>query len=143
MARSWQDKHDNHRHPAKIEIVEKPFAGLVPGQTMVIATPAEITAYFRSVRWGTTRNMQDLRAHLARKHKADVACPMTTAIFCRIASEHAFERYLAGDRRAAPFWRVVDPVGTLARKLTCGQQFIRDQRAAEVGSPGPMRQDGA
>jgi hypothetical protein len=131
MARTWKDKHDNHRYPAKIEVVEKPFAGLLPGQRMVIATPAEVTAYFRSVPKGQVRDMQQLRAHLARRHQADVACPMATAIFCRIASEYAYERYLVGDRHPAPFWRVVDPGSPMARKLACGQQFIRDRRAEE------------
>ena len=44
MARSWQDKHDNHRHPTKVEVLEKPYAGLLPGQTIAIATPAQISA---------------------------------------------------------------------------------------------------
>ncbi|HNJ46805.1 MAG: hypothetical protein H6916_05620 [Novosphingobium sp.] len=131
MARSWQDKHDNHRHPTKVEVLEKPYAGLLPGQTIAIATPAQISAYFRSVPRGETRSMAQLRAHLARLQGADGACPMTTAIFSRIAAENAYERLLAGERHVAPFWRVIDPGSPLARKLACGMQFIRDRRAEE------------
>jgi hypothetical protein len=140
MAKSWREKHDNHPHPAHIETLDKPYAGFPRGATMLIATPKEMTAYFRSVPRGKTRTMEQLRAALAKRHGADVTCPLTTGIFCRIAAEHAWERHEMGARSVAPFWRVIDPDSPLARKLTCGPEFIRKQRAAEgTASPPPLR----
>jgi hypothetical protein len=33
----------------------------------------------------------------------------------------------------SPFWRVVEPEGSLAQKLSCGPEFIAAQRALEAG----------
>ncbi len=139
MARSWADKHDNHRDPARLERVEKPYAGIARGTTIVIATPKEMSDYFRSVPKGETRSMDELRAALAKKHGADAACPLTTGIFCRIAAEFAYERLKAGAADAAPFWRVIDPRSPLARKLACGADFIRKRRAEEGISDAPIK----
>jgi hypothetical protein len=31
-----------------------------------------------------------------------------------------------------PFWRVIEPKSALAKKLTCGPEFIEEMRAAEA-----------
>ncbi|MEZ5995259.1 MAG: hypothetical protein R3C25_05855 [Hyphomonadaceae bacterium] len=137
MARSFIDKHDNHKLPAHVEKLNKAMWGLKRGQTIAIATPKEISAFFKRVPAGKTRTMDDLRAAIARKHKADAACPMTTGIFARIAAEAALERMAAGAKPAetAPFWRVIDPASPLAKKLSCGPDFIREMRALESTTP--------
>lgn len=137
MAKSWREKHDAHPHPVRIETLDKPFGRLPPGATIVIATPKDMTAYFRSVPRGRTRAMDELRAHLAKTHGADAACPLTTGIFSRIAAEHAYEQHQMG-APAAPFWRVIEPGSPLAKKLTCGPDFIRAQRKAEGIADVPM-----
>lgn len=136
MPKSWRDKHDGHKHPVQIETLEKPFAGFPPGATMVIATPKDMTAYFKSVPRGKTRDVAGLRRHLAAKYKADVACPLTTGIFTRIAAEYAYAQMEEGALAdtVAPFWRVIDPASPLAKKLACGADFIRRMRAEE-GAP--------
>lgn len=142
MPRSFIDKHDNHKHPPQVEKVGKPFAGLKRGQTFVIATPKDITAYFKRVPRGKTRTMEALRAALATKYRTDGACPLTTGIFTRISAEAALERMAAGAKTAdvAPFWRVIDPASPLAKKLTCGPDFIREMRALEgVKDDAPVK----
>jgi len=131
MARTWREKHDNHKRSAQIETLSKPFAGLPRGARIVIATPKEMSAYFRSVPRGKTRTMAQLRDALARRYAVDAACPMTTGIFCRIAAEFAYEQLQMGAKKVAPFWRVIDPSSPLAKKLSCGPDFIRKQRHAE------------
>jgi hypothetical protein len=138
MARTFIDKHDNHKHPVQVEKLDKPFAGLERGQTIVIATPKDFTAAFKRVPAGKTRPMEALRAALAKKYKADAACPLTSGIFARIAAEAALERMTAGasTSEVAPFWRVIDPDSALAKRLSCGPDFIRQMRALEgAGTP--------
>lgn len=142
MPRSFIDKHDRHKHPVQVERLDKPFAGLKPGQTIVIATPKDFTAAFKRVPTGKTRTMEAVRASLAKKHKADGTCPLTSGIFARIAAEAALERMAAGAAASevAPFWRVIDPDSALAKKLSCGPHFIREMRALEAGkAPKPAK----
>lgn len=133
MPRSFIEKHDQHKHPAHVEKLPKAWGALPKGATIAIATPKDMSAFFKRVPAGKTRSVEDLRASLAKKYKADAACPMTTGIFCRIAAEAALERMAAGAKpsEVPPFWRVIDPASPLAKKLSCGPDFIRDMRALE------------
>lgn len=133
MAKSWLEKHDAHPHPAHVERLTRPFGGLPEGATIVIATPKDISSYFRATPRGRTRTMDHLRAHLAKKYGADGACPLTTGIFSRIAAENAIEAMAMGalPDEVAPFWRVVDPDSPLAKKLTGGSELVRRLRLAE------------
>lgn len=133
MAKTWREKHDGHRTEPQIERLPKAWAGLPAGATIVIASPQEMSAYFRSVPRGKTRTIEQLRKTLAKRHGADGACPMTTGIFCRIAAEAALESLEMGAKpsQVAPFWRVIDPASPLANKLSCGPEFIRRRREAE------------
>lgn len=142
MPKSWREKHDGHKHPPQIERLDKPFAGLPRGATIAIATPRDMTAYMRKIPRGKTRSMIQLRGSLARKYGADAACPLTTGIFTRIASEFAYEQLEMGAKpgEVAPFWRLVDPRSPLAKKLTCGPAFIEKMRTAEgIADPAPKR----
>ncbi|MBF9196297.1 hypothetical protein [Microvirga terrestris] len=117
----------------KIEPVDKAFAGLKLGQMMLIATPRIVRDYIAAVPRGQSRSIAQLRDDLARAHSAEVTCPMTTGIFVRIAAEAALEDLASGKKPSeiTPFWRVVDVKSPLAKKLSCGPDFIAHQRAAE------------
>ena len=91
-------------------------------------------ANLRRIARGKIKTVLQLRQELAKKHKADGTCPLTTGIFLRIASEAALEEI--GNGKApddvTPFWRVVDPGSKLAKKLSCGDDFIQSMRTAEA-----------
>lgn len=133
MAKTWQQKYENGRKPL-VETLDKDFSDMRKGQRMLISTPAELDAYIRAIPSGKTRSMFDLRTDLAYKHQADNSCPLTTGIFLRIISERALELLGGGASltEITPFWRVVDPTGKLARKLSCGPDFIANLRSQEV-----------
>ena len=64
--------------------------------------------------------INDLRAALARKHKADFACPITTGIFSWIAAHAAAEDAAAGRKRFTPWWRTLKTGGELNPKFPGG-----------------------
>ena len=103
---------------------------------MLISSPTEIAAYLRTVPSGATRTPAELRTDLARVHGADRTCPLTTGIFLRIVAEAAWEELQAGADPGAitPFWRVIAPDSSLARKLACGTDFIAGMRLYEQAS---------
>jgi hypothetical protein len=83
-----------------------------------------------------------MRADLAAAHGADLACPLSTSIFARIAAEAALEAAAAGAPLdgITPFWRLIDEDSKIANKLSCGPDFIRAQRAREsAGDPAASR----
>lgn len=133
MARkSWQQKLAGGAAP-HVEVLEKPFGGALPGARMLVSNPREVDAYIRTLPVGTTASVVDLRTALARKHGADLACPLSTGIFVRIVAECALEELALGkpNSEVTPFWRVVDPKSPLAKKLSCGPDFVAQKRAAE------------
>ena len=68
--------------------------------------------------------MATLRRDLALGAKTDKTCPVTSAIFVRVVAERSLELTAEGKRQLAPFWKVIDPKSSLAKKLSCGVDFI-------------------
>jgi hypothetical protein len=134
MTTSWGEKYRAAK-PARITVLEKPFAGIREGARLFITSPKVIDAYLRGIPPGKTKDVAAMREALAKKNKAEATCPTSTAIFLRVVAESALERVAAGELPSAvsPFWRVVEPEGALAQKLSCGPAFIAAQRALEAG----------
>jgi hypothetical protein len=133
MAKSWEQKLAGGK-PAHVEVLNKRFGGAPEGAKMLIATPRIVDDYMRAVRRGERRTVAQMRCELAAAHGADISCPISTSIFARIAAEAAMEETAAGVPLSdvTPFWRVIEEDGTVAKKLSCGPDFIRNQRAAEA-----------
>lgn len=130
--KTWREKYAS-RTGSTVQILASNFAGMKPGQLMLISAPAEIERHVRQIPSGQVMKLQDLRTQLAQEQFAEVTCPTTTSIFLRIVSEIALEDLAEGKSlsEVTPFWRVVDPKGPLAKKLSCGPEWIAAQRTAE------------
>jgi len=72
---------------------------------MVIPAPREVDALMRKVPRGKLTTLNELRTALARQHKADFGCPITTGIFAWIAAHAAEEAAVEGRKRITPYWR--------------------------------------
>jgi len=133
MAKSWKQKLDGGK-PAHVEVLSKRFGGAPEGARMLVATPRLVDEYMRAVPSGERRTVAQMRKELAAAHGADISCPISTSIFARIAAEAALEDTTVGVplSEVTPFWRVIEEDGTVAKKLSCGPDFIRSQRAAEA-----------
>ena len=133
MRKTWTEKFHNGK-PPKIVVLEKPYMGASAGSRMLVASPEAVKGYIDAIPRGEFRTVAQLRTDLAKKFKADIACPTSTGIFVRIVSEVALEDIEAGKpaKQITPFWRVVDPESPAAQKLSCGPEFVAKQRAAET-----------
>jgi len=87
---------------------------------MVIPSPLEVDAVMRRVPKGRLVTVNELRAALARKHRTDIACPLTTGIFAWIAAHAAEEARAAGARKVTPYWRTLKAGGELNPKYPGG-----------------------
>lgn len=118
--------------------LQAPFAGIAAGSMLFVGTPQIIDTWVRGIPPGETRTVLRMRRELARQHECDATCPVSTAIFLRICAEASWEQLQQGQplQAVAPFWRVVEPGSTLARKLPVDGDWIARQRALEAaGSP--------
>ncbi len=128
IKKSWLDKLNEHKEP-KIKRIDIDFADIPSGSNMFIATPKLIDAYIQEIGVGKRIDIKTLRKDLAIEHHADYTCPVTTGIFLRIVAEANYELWQQGKplEGITPFWRVIDPNSALAKKLTFGQDFLRQQ----------------
>lgn len=132
MAKSWQQKLHGNKEP-QIEVVEKPFWGMVPGDKMLIPTPLLVDAYIKKIPRGETRTVLQMREELAKAHGATLTCPMTSGIFLRIVAEAAHEELAAGKPKdqVTPFWRIIEPKAPIRKKLTFDPAIIEQLLAEE------------
>lgn len=123
--KSWLDKLNEDKKP-HIKRIEKDFADIPAGSNMFIATPQLIEQYIKAIGAGKRVDIKTLRKDLALEHHADYTCPVTTGMFLRIVAEANYEKLQQGKTLAeiTPFWRVIAPNSTLAKKLTFGQDFL-------------------
>jgi hypothetical protein len=101
-----------------------------PG-TMVIPAPVEVDEIMRTIRPGRLITINEIRAILARKHGADMACPITTGIFAWIAAHAAEESSAAGEADITPYWRTLKTGGELNPKYPGGIDHLRARLESE------------
>lgn len=126
MKKTWAQKRDS-APPPHISTLEKTMFGLAPGTSLYISSPLEVQAYIAAIPAGETRSIGHMRDDLARKAGAQATCPMTASIFARIAAEAAL-----AEGSSLPFWRLIDAKSPIAKKLSCGVDFIVARRLSEV-----------
>ncbi len=130
MKKSWREKlADDKGLPKVCEV--RAGRGIRSGEgRMVIAAPREVDALMRRVPKGSVVTINELRAALARKHKADFAYPITTGIFPWIAADADAENDAEGRKRITPVWRTSKMGGEVNPKYPGGVEAITKQLRA-------------
>src|SRR5262245_23371151 len=119
--KSWREKLENAPPAKVVDIPPRMQKQLGRGNTtMLVPRPLDVDAIMRLARKGRLVTQSSIRARLARDAGADVACPITTGIFVRIAAEAAEEQRREGRTRVTPYWRVVRDDGSLHPKFPGG-----------------------
>jgi hypothetical protein len=121
----WRKRYTAAK-PPHVVVLHSDFAGVKAGATMLISSPEDIAVYLAKIPWGETRTIVRLRNELARKAKAQAMCPVTTAIYLRVVAENCLRDLEEGKPlgEVTPFWRVVTPDSKIAKKLSCGPDYI-------------------
>jgi hypothetical protein len=132
MGKSWTERMN-----APAEIVVKPapvdIAGMRAGQVMLVPTTRLIAEFMAAVPTGQSVSIAAMRTELARRHQAEVSCPIYTGYHLRTVAEAALEAHAGGVPVEAitPFWRVLDETSPTTGRLPDGVAFVRARRAAE------------
>ena len=133
MAQTATDRLNKAKSP-KVVVLEKDFAGIRAGSTMFVATPKIVDECVNKIPAGRFITMPELRADLATEYDCDATCPVSTAIFLRVAAEAALEKLATGAevRDITPFWRVVAPGDKIGSRLPIDRQWLEQRRAEEL-----------
>lgn len=116
--KTWKEKLEKSKDPY-VKFIDFQFADIPSKSHMLISSPKEIKEFIENIPRGEKMDITRLREELAKKHKADYTCPVTTAIYLRIVAENALEDLRNGIGISAinPFWRVIEPGSKFWKKL--------------------------
>jgi hypothetical protein len=129
--KNWREKlADNKGLPRVSKVTGKMTKRWGTG-TFVIPAPLEVDALMKRVPRGRVVTINELRAALAKRHKVDFACPITTGIFSWIAAHAAAEAEAEGKKRVTPYWRTLKTGGELNPKYPGGVEGIARRLRAE------------
>ena len=129
--KSWREKLANDNGLPQVSEVSGSMSKKWGTGKMVIPAPREVDDLMRKVPRGKLTTINELRAALARKHRADFGCPITTGIFAWIAAHAAEEAIAEGRKRVTPYWRTLKTGGELNPKYPGGIEALRERLVAE------------
>ena len=134
--KSWAEKIADLR-PHQVKPTPIDIAGMKAGQIMLVPTARQIDAFIRAIPAGQSIDIPAMRLELARRHRAEVTCPITTGFHLRAVAEAALEAHARGAPLEAvtPFWRVLDAKTPTTAKLSCGTAFAARLRRSESLPP--------
>ena len=96
------------------------------GGLMVIPHPKEVLAIMKSIPYGKTLTLDEIRTKLAKNNNSDTACPMTTGIFISLAA-HAYEE----GSDSVSYWRTLRKNGELNAKFPGGIESHKKKLESE------------
>jgi hypothetical protein len=129
--KSWREKLLDSKDLPKTGKIDGKMTTRWGTGTMVIPAPTEVDEFMRKVPKGKLTTINEIRTALARKHKVDVGCPITTGIFAWIAAHAAEEDAAEGKTRINPYWRTLKTGGELNPKYPGGVPGLKKRLAAE------------
>ena len=133
MPKSAREQLTRKKEIKKV-VLDKNFAGIKAGQKMLVATPQMVDEFIGKIPYGQTMSIVELRETLARSEQCDATCPVSTAIFVRIAAQAAVDDMADGQSvgEVTPFWRLLSSDEKIAKKLTIDPHWLDHQRALEA-----------
>lgn len=129
--KTWREKLADDKGLPKTALIEGKMTRRWGEGSMVVPAPREVDALMKRVPKGRLVTINELRAALARKHKVDITCPITTGIFAWIAAHAAVEDEAEGCKRVTPFWRTLKAGGELNAKYPGGIEGVTARLEAE------------
>ena len=129
--KSWREKLADDKGLPKVGEVTGKMSLRWGKGPMVIPAPREVDALMRQVPKGRLVTINELRAVLAKRHKAEFACPITTGIFSWIAAHAAAEAEAEGAKRITPYWRTLKTGGEVNPKYPGGTDALAKRLRAE------------
>jgi len=118
--KTYNEKLNNSGDLPRVEKLTNPrLIDRYKTDTMVIASPLEYDSLMKKVPYGKIITIDRMMAHMAKKHGAGCACPMTAGIFVNLSAHASEER---GGNSETPWWRTLKKDGVLSEKFPGGTE---------------------
>jgi alkylated DNA nucleotide flippase Atl1 len=137
--KSWSEKLKDSKDLPRVEKITDKMSKRWGTGTVVIPAPMEVNDMMRRVPEGKLITVNEIRAALAKKHRATIGCPMTTGIFAWIAANAAEEQREKGEKAITPYWRTLKTGGVINPKYPGGveaQKRFLEKEGHEVVQKG-------
>jgi alkylated DNA nucleotide flippase Atl1 len=118
--KSWIEKLEDSKGLPKVEKITEKMSKRWGTGTVVIPAPMEVNEMMRKVPEGKLITINEIRAALAKKHKATIGCPITTGIFAWISANATEEQRQKGEKDITPYWRTLKTGGVINEKYPGG-----------------------
>ena len=118
--KSWTEKLADSKDLPKVEKITDKMSKRWGTGTVVIPAPIEVDKMMKKVPEGKLVTIKEIRAALAKKHRATIGCPMTTGIFAWIAANAADEQRQEDKKGITPYWRTLKTGGVINPKYPGG-----------------------
>jgi alkylated DNA nucleotide flippase Atl1 len=142
-ATSWVEKlHDSKDLPKVIKLKDE-AARHWKGGLMAIPAPLEVDGIMRDIPQGRLITINEIREKVAKKHKAEIGCPLTCGIFAWIVANAAEEERDNGKTDITPYWRTLKSGGFLNEKYPGGieaQKIFLEKEGHRVVEKGKKYQ---
>ena len=130
----WTAKVHANPEP-EVRPMPKARIGLKKGDLCLLPSARLVDDFIRAIPKGKSMSLLELRATLARRHKAAGTCPVYLGYHLRTVAEAACEARDRGDvlRSITPVWRVLDAHALTLKKLSRGNAAWINERRAQEG----------
>ena len=118
--KSWTEKLADSKDLPKVEKITDKMSKRWGTGTVVIPAPMEVNEMMRKVPEGKLVTINEIRAALAKKHKATIGCPITTGIFAWVSAHAAEEQRQEGKKDITSYWRTLKTGGVINAKYPGG-----------------------
>jgi hypothetical protein len=132
MSKTWAEKF-NQSKKVIIKTIDRNFADVTIGETLVLPTTQIIDDYIRTIPKGEQKTIAEFRTETAKKFNVHKTCPIMTNMNLKIVAELSAENL--GNKNSvetvSPFWRLIKPNNPITGKLSFSNDFISQLRQNE------------
>jgi alkylated DNA nucleotide flippase Atl1 len=137
--KSWREKLADDKDLPKVVEIDENMRNRWGTGTCVIPAPREVDEIMKKVPKGKLTTINQIRNTLAKKHKANIGCPITTGIFAWIVAYASEEAKAEGKKRVTPYWRTLKKDGEVNPKYPGGvksQKKLLEEEGYKVVQKG-------
>ena len=131
QGKTWREKLQDDKGLPRVVTLDGKMGAKWGEGTLVIPAPRQVDELMRKVPRGRLVTINHIRAALAAQHGANLACPLTTGIFARIAAQAAQDDEREGRKGITPYWRTLKGSGELNPKYPGGCEGQKARLEAE------------
>ncbi|MFC2046883.1 hypothetical protein ACFLTK_01205 [Chloroflexota bacterium] len=132
LRKSWREKLADSKDLPKVMEIDGNMSTRWGIGTVCIPAPIDVDEIMKQVPQGKVITVNQIREVVAKRHSANIGCPITTGIFIGIAARAAEESAAEGKKDITPYWRTLKSKGELNGKYPGGVE-VQATRLREEG----------